>query len=864
VLKKALKTITDKNFIFFLLLLALLSLNAITPAGFFLRKTDINIELITIFFLAIPAYSSFIKKEKIKKIKWLMVLVTVITSTLVSLFFYWAEFNLYPNFTLSKFRIHPDQFALIPLAFTALLLIEIDKNKLKRLNKALFCLFPLLIFPLLIIIKQAYPTVFNFVVAEDSILEYLGFALYLVTAFFAAKTVKNILKIKMDHSKKIILTIFFALITVASILIAGEEISWGQRIFNIATPEEYATQNHQNELNLHNNEDVFHYVYVAYFYLGLYGGLAWIIRLLSEKFFPKKKVTKWAETLIPNWNLALYFLPSAIYSRLRTLYGAWTFNKWEELMELALVIGITLFVHENYKNIKKRFEQKKGKIKKNGFLISILIFSLVTKLTLVIFETVPFKFDQGKDSMAILHMVKTFSPKLIGPWTSIPGLFFGPGWYYLLGPAYLLSNGNPLAPIFMMIALNLLTIYLAYKHFGKLEAIIFATVDAFIMLATSAWNPFPMPLLMLLILIILKKKKLNFKDFFCLAILASLAFHFSSAYAFFYIIALPLLIVYRAIKNKNKITLKKVFAAITGFLIPFLPQLAFELRNNFVETKAVLNYLQNPPANQTKTPLREVVTASINELKITTIPQFNFPELEIINKIILLIFALATLWGIFLLIKRKKKINLLAEIIVFVVIPIIGLSKLHFNLWYLYSIFPIAIIFLSQFFKELPKKLILLITLLYLLNPIEKLAYFFKYDKNNLDQDIAFLATKNEVLDRIEELSNKESYSSYHYLPDIYDYPYQYLYFQRAFKGEKLPYEFSYKPGEISYIKEKPELLKKVDVFEKNPESIFFVVEKPENQDFLDEWWNHQNYGEIILEEKLSETVTLYQATPKN
>ena len=146
--------------------------------------------------------------------------------------------------------------------------------------------------------------------------------------------------------------------------------------------------------------------------------------------------------------------------------------------------------------------------KKYDLIIFLIIFSLFTKSILIIPNNIPFSFDHGKDSIAILHMVKTFSPKLIGPWTSIPGLFFGPAWYYLLGPVYFLTNGNPVSAVFTMIALNLVTIYLAYKHFGKLEAVVFATADAFIILSTSAWNPFPAPLLMLIILIILKKKKL--------------------------------------------------------------------------------------------------------------------------------------------------------------------------------------------------------------------------------------------------------------------------------------------------------------------------------------------------------------------
>ena len=846
--------------------MALLVLNAITPDRFFLKKIGLRIELIIGILLAIISYLNFIRKEKISKKEWLIIAIITALSSIATLFFEWAEINIYQNFTLSKFRIYPNQFSLIPLTLSVLLLVTTRKEFFKRLSiKTVFFLTPLLAFPITLIFKQSYPTIFDYMVAEDSIVEYPGFILYLVSAFFALKTIKTVLTTKMDQSKKIVLFIFFALIAISSIFIAGEEISWGQRILHIDTPTEYAAHNHQNELNLHNNEDLFDYVYLAYFYLGIYGGFAWIIRVILKKFFPKKEITKWAETFIPNWHLAFYFLPAAIYSKLRSKYGIWTFNKWEELMEIVLAGGVTLFVYSNFKYLKDRFEQKKGKIKKDGFLISLLLFSFVTKAVLVIFGTIPFSFDHGKDSIAILHMVKTFSPKLIGPWTSIPGLFFGPGWYYLLGPAYFLTNGNPISAVFVMIALNLLIIYLAYKHFGKLEAIIFATIDAFIMLSSSAWNPFPMPLLMLLILIILKKKKLNFKDFFYLAILASLAFHFSSAYAFFYLTALPLLIIYRSIKNKNKINFKKVAAAVIGFVIPFLPQLVFELRNNFVETKAVINYLQNPPSNQPKTALKEVALATLNELKIATIPQLDLPQLNIINPIIFWIFILSAILGIILIIKRKKQIKLIPEILVFVTIPIIGLSKLHFNPWYLYSMFPIAIIFISQLYKELPKKALYILIILYLLNPVEKLFYHFKYEKDSLDQNRAFMPIKIQALERIEELADNESYASYHYVPDIYDYSYQYLYFQRAFEGERLPYEFSYKPGEITYIKEKPELLEKIDhQYKQEPKNIFFIVEEPENQDFLDEWWNHQNFDEIILEEALSDSVTLYQATPKN
>ncbi len=81
-------------------------------------------------------------------------------------------------------------------------------------------------------------------------------------------------------------------------------------------------------------------------------------------------------------------------------------------------------------------------------LIAITLFILATRLPLVLPNTIPFSFDHGKDSVAVLHMVKEPSIKFIGPWTSIPGLYFGPGWYYLLAPSFLLPMVIRWLPLF--------------------------------------------------------------------------------------------------------------------------------------------------------------------------------------------------------------------------------------------------------------------------------------------------------------------------------------------------------------------------------------------------------------------------------
>lgn len=513
-------------------------------------------------------------------------------------------------------------------------------------------------------------------------------------------------------------------------------------------------------------------------------------------------------------------------------------------------------------NAKKSLEKVKN-LKVDYFLLGSILFSLVTKLLLIKDSVFPFVFDHGKDSLAVLHMIKTYSPKLIGPWTSISGLYFGPGWYYLLAPGFWLTNGHPISAVITMIVLNLVTIYLAYKHFGKIEALIIACSPVWILLSTSAWNPFPMPLLMLIILINLKKEKLEWKNYFVIGLASSLAFHFSSAFAFFYLITLPIIWFYKILKNKEIVNWKLIGIFIIGFIIPFIPQVTFELRHNFVETKAIINYLKNPPEAKVERSFLEIIIKSTGEM-LNLLPQISGSSNQIWNKLFKFFCLGLIMIGIKNKVIRKKKINFIFEFLIFSIIPMIGFYFLHFNEWYVYALLVTTVVFLSQFIKESPKFLQLILILLFMITPISKVIINYQQERAIFVGDRAFLPVKIQAIEKIYELSNGENFKSYHYVPDIYDYAFQYIYIWKGFNEEKiLPVEFSYEGGKIDYIKEKPELLTKLKSQSGDPKYIFYIVEKPEHQILLDEWWSRQNYKEIIWQEKLSESVTLYQALPK-
>ena len=92
-----------------------------------------------------------------------------------------------------------------------------------------------------------HPVAYVFLIAEDNWGEYGTFIYWLFSSFILAWVFFRY----QDFRKPGYLV--FALV---AFLIAMEEISWGQRIFNIETPGFFFTNNYQGELNLHNLDSI--------------------------------------------------------------------------------------------------------------------------------------------------------------------------------------------------------------------------------------------------------------------------------------------------------------------------------------------------------------------------------------------------------------------------------------------------------------------------------------------------------------------------------------------------------------------------------------------------------------------------------
>jgi hypothetical protein len=502
---------------------------------------------------------------------------------------------------------------------------------------------------------------------------------------------------------------------------------------------------------------------------------------------------------------------------------------------------------------------------KTIIFIALCLFVIAVRLPQLATGTIVFLFDQGKDALAVMHMWLTMSPKFIGPWTSIPGLYFGPAWYYLLLPGMIISGGNPIASVVTMVLIGLVTLYFVHRYFGLLAAVLFGLSNVFFTITTSAWNPFPMVLLSVLILgklqKIEQKMHLTWQDASLLGVFSGLGFHFSSAFAIFY----PALIAASVLIKRIKPPLASLIAYPVAFAATFIPQLLFEIKNGFLQAKAIMAYFQQgSPGGLSLDSFTEVWFIFADELR-SIIQRTTIGTYPVITQVIGIASVAAFLVALYYFMVKKPQVTLKYDLVLWIVIPLLAFPFLHMNVWYVLPIFPVFILLVAAIFRAAPKPVLIVFLAVVFLSEVSRVVYFYETDREFQQGHPAFLPATAQAIEYIYHEAGGRPFASYHYEPAIFDFKHQYMYFKGALEGRTLPTEFSYQPAVAPYIGEKDELLQAVSgaVDAREPEVIFYILENDDGNPTLEAWWNAQSYGEIINTHRLSEFITIYTATPK-
>jgi len=103
----------------------------------------------------------------------------------------------------------------------------------------------------LVALASLRPGLYNALVREDSVLECLQ-----VAGYVAAVGLSAVVALRLERARRRPLAVLFGLLALGCLFAAGEEVSWGQRLFGFGTPDEVAAVNNQDELNLHDVVEV--------------------------------------------------------------------------------------------------------------------------------------------------------------------------------------------------------------------------------------------------------------------------------------------------------------------------------------------------------------------------------------------------------------------------------------------------------------------------------------------------------------------------------------------------------------------------------------------------------------------------------
>lgn len=262
---------------------------------------------------------------------YLYILVPV--SAVLALILTYIELTHYYNYLYSHFLIYFDRIVLWAILTSVIGLILMPEKLFKKYWFSIIFGLPIWFLAVMALIWTWPQDVFLQLVKEDHLIEnsqVFVLIMGVVAAFFLAKS--------FIRQKLFLMAIIFLLVSGGLFFVSGDEISWGQRLFGFITPTEFAQENLQDEVTVHNINGIHQLIGYGYILIGLYGSFAWIV---ADNFL--KKYHKWTRFFVPSRNLFFFFYLSLIYNSY-ALGGVNHFKEWSEVAELMLYSGISLFL----------------------------------------------------------------------------------------------------------------------------------------------------------------------------------------------------------------------------------------------------------------------------------------------------------------------------------------------------------------------------------------------------------------------------------------------------------------------------------------------------------------------------------------
>lgn len=479
--------------------------------------------------------------------------------------------------------------------------------------------------------------------------------------------------------------------------------------------------------------------------------------------------------------------------------------------------------------------------------ILILLLGLVIRLMPTQNNNFYFTMDQGDEAVRARELWFRHQIPLTGQGTSLPGIYHGPFWIWYISIGYFLFGGHPFGALFILMVLKLAI--LAYlmlrlaKHSSQLVAL---SIGVSLILfwpfydaSRYAFSPFPLVSIAILTLILLveslDKKPLRF---ILTAAPVGMIFHTELA-SFPPFLALCLLTGIWGIINKIW-QLKHLFLFTLVLSIFFIPHLITEIKSGFPQTKALHRYtLSSDSVFTTNAPLITGVFVNLIEQSVTPVKPLRVFGLFLAPALILY----SRLSSQYIFSKRYITLQTL----------LLALSWIWFttnsgwNPWHTVYIPPILFIAILLAIWNLPGKLGALVFLIIITAQIISFNKLYKtFFKPSPDPSL--LTNELAAVDWVYQESAGRGFYVYSYLPSVYDYPYQYLFWWRGIK------KYGYLPCEYSTAPSVPDLFIEGLKYYQNPQKPcsnfrFLIIEPDTRADLQNIWLEQVRVGTILIEE---------------
>jgi hypothetical protein len=179
---------------------------------------------------------------------------------------------------------------------------------------------------------------YRFLLQEDGPIEWLTVLCFVLACIIGVR-----IALLCFQSKRGMIAVLYIGFALVMFFAAGEEISWGQRLFHIKTPEALEQVNKQDELNLHNIGDALKVLDMVEL---LIGGAGCVLYIVNEKIDLGKLIRINGHLFVIPFFLSSWFAVVFFYRMFRLFIwrqSGFTITKYAEWTELCLAFGLFFF-----------------------------------------------------------------------------------------------------------------------------------------------------------------------------------------------------------------------------------------------------------------------------------------------------------------------------------------------------------------------------------------------------------------------------------------------------------------------------------------------------------------------------------------